>query len=317
MLKETVVSIFRGAYASLLLGAVSAVHPAGSIADEQRAIPEDNLAYPVLIMWENGSTGSGFYVNTGTGVYLVTAKHVLFDERTHNLPECGFDPITQKALVCWIRLLSYSKDPEDQTRDLLRLDLSVLQKNGDVKAHPSRDVAAVRLFSVTKPADSPPAPGSAQGPAPPRRILSLPGVTVESMAKDGILGVDIGSIKPFNRVLVGNDVVLFGYPTSLGLKQTPQLDPRRPLLRKGIVAGTDPSNESIVLDCPVYFGNSGGPVLELDRVGFMTHLVIIGVVSQYVPFVEVGGSNTVAMQVMANSGYSIATPMDFVLELIK
>jgi len=147
--------------------------------------------------------------------------------------------------------------------------------------------------------------------------LSLPGVTVESMAKDGILGVDIGSIKPFNRVLVGNDVVLFGYPTSLGLKQTPQLDPRRPLLRKGIVAGTDPSNESIVLDCPVYFGNSGGPVLELDRVGFMTHLVIIGVVSQYVPFVEVGGSNTVAMQVMANSGYSIATPMDFVLELIK
>lgn len=46
-----------------------------------RALPDDNLAYPVLITLKN-STGSGFYVNTNTGMYLVTAKHVLFDPVT-------------------------------------------------------------------------------------------------------------------------------------------------------------------------------------------------------------------------------------------
>jgi S1-C subfamily serine protease len=111
--------------------------------------------------------------------------------------------------------------------------------------------------------------------------------------------------------------MVFGYPTSLGLQQSPQLDPLRPLLRKGIVAGTNPATRFLVLDCPVYFGNSGGPVLELDRQPFGTSLSIIGVVDQYVPFVQQAGSQTIAMQVETNSGYSLAIPMDFVLELLK
>lgn len=111
--------------------------------------------------------------------------------------------------------------------------------------------------------------------------------------------------------------MVFGYPTSLGLQQFPQLDPMRPLLRKGIVAGTNPASRFLVLDCPVYFGNSGGPVLEVDRQGFGEKLSIIGVVDQYVPFVQQAGSQTIAMQVQTNSGYSLAIPMDSVLELAK
>jgi hypothetical protein len=145
----------------------------------------------------------------------------------------------------------------------------------------------------------------------------LLGVTIESTAKGGFLSVAVENIKTFDKVLVGNDVIVFGYPTSLGLEKLPQLDPSRPVLRKGIVAGSDPVKKSIVLDCPIYFGNSGGPVLELDREAFVTHLLIIGVVSQYVPFVETAGSRTAALSVLTNSGYSIATPMDFVLELIR
>src|ERR1700733_4567254 len=94
--------------------------PAGSTAYAQRAIPDDNLAYPVLITLRNGSTGSGFYLNNGKAIYLVTAKHVLFD------------PITQRLLDVALEALSYSKDPSDSTRNVYTLDLLVLQKNNNI-----------------------------------------------------------------------------------------------------------------------------------------------------------------------------------------
>jgi hypothetical protein len=143
----------------------------------------------------------------------------------------------------------------------------------------------------------------------------LPGVSIQSLAPSGILGAAVDNVKTFNQVLAGNEVMLFGYPSSLALQQLQQLDPTIPLLRRGVVAGTNPERKSIVLDCPVYPGNSGGPVLELDRDGFTTRFKIIGVVNQFVPFVQAGGSQTFAMQILSNSGYSIITPMDFVLEL--
>lgn len=315
---KTMAAILRlGPYQWLLLAVMISLRPADSIADEQRAIPDDNLAYPVLITLKNGFTGSGFYVNNGKEIYLVTAKHVLFDEKTHKLFICGLDQKTQNPLECGLDLLSYSKDPADPSVNLIGLDMSVLQKEGDIKPHPSADVVVVKLFTVTKAAVSQRPPGSTEAPASPGTLSPLPGVTVESSAAYGLLSVGLDTIKPFEKVLVGNDVIVFGYPTSLGLQELPQLDLHRPLLRKGVVAGSDPRKKSIVLDCPVYFGNSGGPVLELDRSGFLTKLSIIGVIDQYVPFVDTAGSRTVAMQVRSNSGYSIATPMDFVLELIK
>jgi hypothetical protein len=143
------------------------------------------------------------------------------------------------------------------------------------------------------------------------------GVKSEANSKAGLLGVALDSVKRFKDVLVGNDIVLFGYPNSIGLEKSPQFDSHRPLLRKGIVAGTDPSKPSIVLDCPSYFGNSGGPVLEVDRQVFQTRFSIIGVVSQYIPYVNSASSQTSSIVIFTNSGYSVATPMDFVLELIR
>jgi hypothetical protein len=50
----------------------------------QRAIPEDNLAYPVLVTG-NGQAASGFYINVEKGpTYFVTAKHVLFERMRRN-----------------------------------------------------------------------------------------------------------------------------------------------------------------------------------------------------------------------------------------
>ncbi len=109
--------------------------------------------------------------------------------------------------------------------------------------------------------------------------------------------------------------MVFGYPSSIGLKNAPQIDYNRPLLRKGILAGTNPATRTLILDCPVYFGNSGGPVLEVDRQGLTATFRIIGVVIQFIPFNETAGSQTA--MILSNSGYSVAVPMDFVLELLK
>lgn len=276
---------------SLLLVAIMILSLAGTMFGANRAIPDDNLAYPVLITLKNGSTGSGFFVNSTKAIYLVTAKHVLFD------------PVTQKLLDASVELLSYSKNLADSTRNVVILDLSILQNNGNIKPHPSQDVVAVEISTVVSSAGQ-------SGTSSP-----LPGVTLVALAKGGLVGVGLDTIKPFEQVLTGNEVMVFGYPTSLGLAQFQQIDPHRPLLRKGIVAGTNPATRSIIIDCPSYFGNSGGPVVELDREAFQTHLSVIGVISQYVPFADAGRSNT--FMILSNSGYSIVTPMDYVLDLVK
>src|SRR5574337_2135892 len=268
-------------------------------AQAMRTIPDDNLAYPVLIKSGTGGSGSGFFLNTPTAVYLVTAKHVLFD------------PASKKLRDTNLELLSYPKDPSDKSRNLITMDLAELDKAGNVKPHSSEDVVVVRMATV---GDTP----DASAPTA-RAILPLPGVAFKEHANTGILGVALDGVKTFEKVLTANEIVVFGYPTSIGLQQLPQLDPLRPLLRKGIVAGQNPSKRSLVLDCPSYPGNSGGPVLEIDQEGLGRHFYVIGVVRGFVPFAETwvnvqhGYSNTTIL----NSGYSIATPMDFVLELIK
>lgn len=249
-----------------------------------RALPDDNLAYPVLITLKN-SAGSGFYINTNTAVYLVTAKHVLFDN-------------AGKSLEPTFELLSYSKNISDLTPDSFTVDTMALQRE-NIKQHPSQDVAVVKLFS--------------KDPNSTNMVTALPGITIHTVARDGILGVGLENVGKFDDVLIGNDVMLLGYPTSLGLQNMPQIDLHRPLLRKGIVAGLNVQTHSIILDCPAYFGNSGGPVVEVDEIGFGKKTRIIGVMNQYVPYAD-GGKTFL---IMANSGYSIATPMDYVLELIN
>jgi hypothetical protein len=79
------------------------------------------------------------------------------------------------------------------------------------------------------------------------------------------------------------------------------------------VAGQNLEKRSIVLDCPVYPGNSGGPAIEVDPEGLGYRLRVVGVVSEFVPFAD----SAKYISMLSNSGYSIATPMDFVLELTQ
>ena len=258
-----------------------------------RAIPDDNLAYPVFVTLGNGATGSGFFLNMPDYTYLVTAKHVLFNNDSLISPSAF--------------LLSYPKDLKDKGTITLKLELTNLESSGNILSHLDRDVALVRIFQSQK-----------HSGAQEFAVQSLDGVSLNCTAKSGFVGVSPESTKMLDEVLVANEVITFGYPTSIGLKDIPQLDYQRPLLRKGIVAATYPDRGTVILDCPIYGGNSGGMVMELERQGLKTSYKVIGIVSQFIPYSEswVNTSTRIEHLEILNSGYSVAVGMDSVFDLI-
>lgn len=256
-----------------------------------RAIPDDNLAYPVFVRLDTGSTGSGFFLNAGADTYFVTATHVLFGETSGSL----------RAKVA--TLLSYSKDPREKKTNTIKLDLPLLLAPARIRKHATQDVTVIQIGSKSEDGG----------------LKMASGVTITE-GSPGILGVGAGNVKRFDEVLTANQIYIFGYPTSIGIKEIPQIDPLHPLLRSGIIAGINPVRKTIILDCPSYPGNSGGPVLEVEEVDpFNRHFRIVGVVSQFVPFAETWVNVTHKYQnlTMSNSGYTVAVPMDPVLELIN
>lgn len=262
-----------------------------------RAIPSDNLAYPVLVSFDTGSKGSGFFISTGTGVYLVTSAHVLFEESSGNLRG------KQVELLC------YSKNPNESGKNIVRLDLPVLAAAKRIRKHLKEDVAIIYIANVEEKTEN-----------ASRNLRTVPGASLLEKTPAGILSVSLDNVKHFDKILTANTIYMFGYPTSLSIRGDPQIDPVRPLLRIGIIAGTNPARKTIILDCPSYPGNSGGPVLEVeknDSGNLRFH--VIGVVSQFVPFAEpqvniAGGAKSLTI---SNSGYTVAVSMDPVLELIN
>lgn len=95
-------------------------------------------------------------------------------------------------------------------------------------------------------------------------------------------------------------------------------------MRKGIIAGVNEINKTILLDCPVFYGNSGGPVIQIDiesnttLPGLTYNYHIIGIVTQFIPYEESweNRNNHLINKEWFNSGYSVAVSIDKVFELI-
>ena len=134
-----------------------------------------------------------------------------------------------------------------------------------------------------------------------------------------VIFVAFDYMKTLDEVLIANDVYILGFPSSVGLKNMPQLDYKTPLVRKGIVAGKNKSLNTIILDCEVYPGNSGGPVIEVEKDGFISKYRLIGTISQYVPFAlyfkDMNSQNL--GYALNNSGYSVIVPNDPLIDLIN
>ncbi|HBA36325.1 TPA: hypothetical protein DCZ15_00450 [Candidatus Falkowbacteria bacterium] len=256
-----------------------------------RAIPEDNLAYPLLIKFDTGSQGSGFLLRADKKVFLITAKHVLFDD-------------DKKIRGSNIDLIIPARDINDDSVHVYGVDLRVLAPI----AHPNSDVAAIEMGELEK-------TETGEG----YKLIANSGVTKKVSGKTTMIQVDAGKVKLLEEVLISNNVFLSGYPTSLGMADSPQFDYNKPLLRKGIVANVYKNHGTIIIDCPVYYGNSGGPVVEVEQDGLNgLHYKIIGLVSQFIPFVQkwVNTRNRLVNTEFENSGYSVVVAMDKVFELI-
>jgi hypothetical protein len=261
-----------------------------------RSLPQDDLKYPVLVLRENAAA-SGFIADDGKSIYLVTAKHFLFDE--------AGKPLAKKAeLVAYTRARGFS----GQVR--LELDLEKLFAAGTLKPHASKDACVARL-------------GTLEGEK--ERLTFRLGDGVRPVSQTGdenaaFVGVDLKrAIRKYEDVEIGEDVFIFGYPASIGIKNVPQVDHERPLLRKGILAGKNDKLGSLVLDCPSYYGNSGGPVVYVEHGGAEPdRFWVVGIVSEFVPVEETWlNLNRQYTNVnIENSGYTIVVPMDPILELI-
>jgi len=265
----------------------------GSHARGQAYVPEDNLAYPVQVVVVDGG-GTGFFVRKDQNLFLVTARHVVYD-------------IVTRRLAPEFMLRALSKDVHETAVTVMHVNAAQMQEAKQIRMDEARDVAVIRLATVR--------PGG---------MDTTPGVVVSERSKGGIITAPFGYLTRFSDVDVSSQIFMFGYP-SLGVKGYAQIDPTRPLVRGGIVSGVNATLKTIIIDAPVYHGNSGGPVVQLSRTN---RLKIIGIATQFVPVAEEvlplnrldvpQGTAPVTPNVMAlgNSGYSVVASADAIIDLI-
>jgi hypothetical protein len=271
-------------------------------ASADRDLKEELLSSSVLVGIVAGpdtGSASGFLLGLRNQEFFVTARHVLFDSVK------GTSAQTQWALKgTEVNLRIYSGNPDSGRTATITVDLQVALRRGGILLHPTQDVAIVHLgHRETEDSED---------------IIFAPEVSMRAAEPLSFSELPPSAIKRFRDVIVGNSTFIFGYPSSIGLKNLPQIEPLKPLLRRGVIAGKNMQEQTLILDCPVYYGNSGGPVIEVEYMPNGVRYRIVGVVSEFVPFAEKWVVTHTSSNVeVSNSGYSIAVPIDFVIELME
>ena len=254
------------------------------------------LAYPVLVKVQGGGEASGFYYSSGENLYLITAKHVVVD------------PLSGMLKGTELRLKSYGNGfPTKLNKMVAKVHLKNLYDDSRVFPDPLADIVVLQLANQELTDDG-------------RVNVTYDARYIEMVEQQaGLMTVGKKELALYEEVLISNEAYIFGYPGSIGLKQMPQIDYELPLLRRGVIAGKNLKARTIILDCPSYYGNSGGPVCQVEHKGNHTYFRIIGIVSQFVPFVEAWENKThkYANVEISNSGYSVVVPIDVALTLIE
>jgi V8-like Glu-specific endopeptidase len=257
-----------------------------------RQVPDKLLACSILISTGKAS-GSGFIMNFEDSCYLVTAKHVLYNEN------CDF----------WNEEISIAC-PAGEVSDSTIRRYNIKLKDAACYYSNKSDIAIIKYGTAKQ----------KEGESVWQIKVANGFERIEDSVNNPIM-IRSGAIKKIDEVFVSNDIYLFGYPTSLSIVGMQEIfDNKRPLLRKGIVASINKKNNTIILDCPVYPGNSGGPVLQVVHSNNKKAYFLIGVVSKYIPYTQEwinNRDNKIRNIEYLNSGYSIAVSMDEVFDLIR
>ena len=265
-----------------------------------RKVSDLNLALASLISLQT-SSGTGFIYRSDLFLYLVTAKHVLFDEK-------------QDVRVSEIEVCCQTVNIDDD--DVVRFSIDM--NKAKYKFHKINDVAVIQIAKILKVTKVEPVKRSGSGETV--NITYLKGIVLTEKGRSNASLCSKHNTSVLENVYISNDIYISGYPTSLGIETSKQFDNTKPLLRKGIVANIYKETKTIILDCPVYGGNSGGPVIQVvEDSNNVKKFKVIGVVSQFIPFVQKWKNerDRIIHLEYLNSGYSVASSFDSVIELIN
>lgn len=275
----------------------------------QSSMFENQMLKSCLIQMDKGGLGTGMLYYDSTSIYLITARHNFYQEVSSK----GKTLFLLKDSRC--KLITYPRDIKFAKSDSLECDLVILEKKGLLKYDSMNDVATIKLAELSI-LDS-----------TYQSINYLDGIKRLDKSGTFIQGFIIDEVKRIEELNIGDEVALFGFPRAIGLKRNPQYDFNRPLLRKGTIAGLNNSKRTFILDCEVYQGNSGGPVLryyykfEAYKGGFIRSIrsELIGIISQFIPLEEKWKSLNYGMTNIEwdNSGYSVIVPIDYAIDLIN
>jgi len=250
---------------------------------------ESNIQSTVII--NTGVTeGSAILVRDTSRIFLVTAKHCLYKSLDN---DSIF--ISNTAEITF-----YSKNFKDDKQNYILLDLSQLRKNNLLRSDKHLDICVVNIAKVD----------SGGG------IKYNDGVhrMGQSVKYDQYYLSDESIVRK-KDIFLGENIFLVGFPGSLGLKQIPQFDYEMPLLKRGAIASTSNKYNTIIIDCPVYHGNSGGPVF-LERINFESYKIrLIGIVVEFIPLIM----PTVSQNdlITETSSYAVVVPIEYALNLMN
>lgn len=297
----------------------------------QPAIQPSTIESTVLLEFVIGeitNSGSGiFFKNSDNKIYLITACHVFSNPTNTEFKLYG--PKLEISAYADIYKSDGSK---------VEIDLGNLYTNGFLKYDIEKDVAIVQYGYLSN-----------------NVITTLPqahckDLKIDIHSNSKLTLADNQLLGTFSNLSLGSDVYFIGYPKSLGIKTMPQYNFNVPLLRKGIIAGINKEKKTFIIDAPGYGGNSGGPVFQVTNsttiinIGGRLELhnnsttKLIGIVSQRIPYVEAFGNISTVTNIITfsnkmtltnmftvtntfaylnNSGYAVAVPVEYAVELIK
>jgi len=250
--------------------------------------PQMDSGYPACALYleGKGGIGTGFFVSDSAFLYLVTAGHVL----------SNINYYSDTLLI-----LSYPRNPSETKADTIKVILSTFKKENRILYHNNYDVVLLPFGKNVK--------------------VTFSGVTYfDGVYRYGNISsinhFPIKEFKKFSEINIADECYLFGYPVSVGDPRDPQFIYSRPLVRKGIIAGKNLIKNTLIIDCPVFQGNSGGPVSVVQGL----NLYLVGLTIQFIPFLDEwenrkfkGLYNTE----VENSGLGVVIPVDYILELIE
>ena len=275
--------------------------PTFAVSAEQ-ILPDKLTSLPVLIRipLTHGMTncGTGLYLEYSNRVFLVTAAHVLFNSDSTNREELN----GAEANLC-----AYFSG----TDNVIIVDLKKAMAEGLLRRHRSKDVAVVGIGMTS---DT-------------RRTQLYNTIHCDNPA--GVTMPVLATAENYvtwKEVQDASDTYTLGYPiqllkTQLEIKIPSQVDFSRPLIRKGIISQHNQRTGKLIIDSGVFGGNSGGPVLVAEHtVPGVTAFKIAGIIIEYVPVLTQlapTAAVTNSSVSVANSGYGVAEPIDYALELMR